>query len=158
MSVIHAQISMVILYFKCTKKTLSYCHVCTSSSVETCFCVIHVILRITTIVVVSTEPAIQEPLGTAPEFVVSLQPCLVKEREDAELTCQVTGEPTPELTWQLNGEPLTIDGRYTVVERDGLQVLQVQNVALSDAGEYMVTAKNIVGEATCSAVITVEGI
>ena len=82
----------------------------------------------------------------------------MKEREDAELTCQVTGDPTPELTWQLNGEPLTIDGRYTVVERDGLQVLQIQNVVLTDAGEYMVIAKNIVGEASCSADMTVEGI
>ena len=82
----------------------------------------------------------------------------MKERENAELTCQVTGEPTPELTWQLNGQPLAIEGRYTVVERDGLQVLQVHNVVPSDTGEYTAIAKNIVGDATCSANVTVEGI
>ena len=99
----------------------------------------------------------EEPLGTAPEFVVSLQPCVLTEGETAEFTCQVTGEPTPELTWQLNGEPLAIEGRYTVVERDGLQVLQVQNVVPSDANEYTVTATNNMGEASCTANMTVEG-
>ena len=104
-----------------------------------------------------TEPEKEEPLGAAPEFVVSLQPCHVKEGETAEFTCQVTGEPTPELTWQLNGEPLAIEGRYTVVERDGLHVLQVHNVLPSDASEYTVTAINNMGEASCTANMTVEG-
>ena len=103
------------------------------------------------------EPEKVEPLQTASEFAVSLQPCLVKEGEKAELTCQVTGEPAPQLTWMLNGEPLTIEGRYTVVERDGFQVLQVDNVVASDIGEYTVTAKNSMGEASCSADMTVEG-
>ena len=100
----------------------------------------------------------EEPLGTAPEFVVSLQPCVLTEGETAEFTCQVTGEPTPELTWQLNGEPLAIEGRYTVVERDGLQVLQVHNVLPNDTGVYKAIASNTMGEATCSADMTVKGI
>ena len=75
----------------------------------------------------------------------------------ASFSCRVIGEPTPELTWQLNGEPLTIEGRYTVVERDGLQLLQVHNVVTSDTGKYMAIATNIVGEDTCCANMTVEG-
>ena len=75
----------------------------------------------------------------------------------ASFSCRVIGEPSPELTWQLNGEPLTIEGRYTVVERDGLQLLQVHNVESSDTGEYTVTAKNCAGQDSCSAEMTVEG-
>ena len=75
----------------------------------------------------------------------------------ASFSCRVIGEPTPELTWQLNGQPLTIEGRYTVVERDGLQLLQVHDVVASDTGEYMAIATNILGEDTCCAKMTVEG-
>ena len=107
--------------------------------------------------ILQSEPEKVEPLQTASEFAVSLQPCLVKEGEKAELMCQVTGEPAPQLTWMLNGEPLTIEGRYSVVERDGLKVLQVDNVVPSDIGEYTVTATNSLGEASCSADMTVEG-
>ena len=107
--------------------------------------------------ILHAEPEKEEPMGAVPEFVVSLLPCHVKEEKNAELSCQVTGEPTPELTWQLNGEALMIEGRYTVVERDGLQVLQVHNVVPGDTGEYKVTATNSLGEASCSANMTVEG-
>ena len=99
----------------------------------------------------------EEPTGTAPEFTVSIQNCEVKEGKVASFSCRVIGEPTPELTWQLNGEPLAIEGRYTVVERDGLQVLQVHNVLPSDTGVYKVTATNSLGEASCSADTIVEG-
>ena len=99
----------------------------------------------------------EEPTGAAPEFTVCIQNCEVKEGKVASFSCRVIGEPTPELTWQLNGEALTIEGRYTVVERDGLQVLQVHNVVPGDTGEYKVTATNSLGEASCSANMTVEG-
>ena len=109
------------------------------------------------LIVALVEMPEEEPIGEAPEFTVTVQNCSVKEGKVASFSCRVIGEPTPELTWQLNGEPLTIEGRYTVVERDGLQLLQVHNVVTSDAGEYMVTAKNNHGEATSSANMTVEG-
>ena len=109
------------------------------------------------LIVALVELPEEEPTGEAPEFTVCVQDCLVKEGKVASFSCRVTGEPTPELTWQLNGEPLTIEGRYTVVERDGLQLLQVHDVVASDTGEYSVTAKNDHGEATCSAKMTVEG-
>ena len=81
----------------------------------------------------------------------------MKEGKVASFSCRVIGEPTPELTWQLNGEPVMIEGRYTVIERDGLQVLQVHNVVPGDTGEYKVVARNCAGEASCSANMTVEG-
>ena len=98
-----------------------------------------------------------EETGVLPEFTVCVQNCSVKEGKVASFSCRVIGEPTPELTWQLNGEPLTIEGRYTVVERDGLQLLQVHNVVTSDTGKYMAIATNILGEDTCCANMTVEG-
>ena len=69
----------------------------------------------------------------------------------------MTGEPTPELTWQLNGEPVTIEGRYTITDRDELHLLQVHDVVPGDTGVYKVTAANSLGEASCSADMTVQG-
>ena len=122
----------VLLFFQCQRTLLIVCRIC------------------------SLELQV-EPTGTAPEFTVSIQNCEVKEGKVASFSCRVIGEPTPELTWQLNGEPLAIEGRYTVVDRDGLQVLQVHNVLPSDTGVYKVTATNSLGDASCTANLTVEG-
>ena len=75
-----------------------------------------------------------------------------------EFMCQVTGEPTPDLTWFHNDTPLELTGRYSVVERDGYQVLQVTDVTPADAGEYKVAATNVIGEAVCMATMEVQGL
>jgi hypothetical protein len=46
----------------------------------------------------------------------------VKEGEKADFNCKVIGHPTPELTWFFNGEPLEGQGRYTLCQKDDLQV------------------------------------
>ena len=101
------------------------------------------------------EPPIE---GTKPEFVVSPIPCEIQENERVEFMCQVTGEPTPDLTWFHNDTPLELTGRYSVVERDGYQVLQVTDVTPADAGEYKVAATNVIGEAVCMATMEVQGL
>ena len=75
----------------------------------------------------------------------------------AEFTCQVTGEPTPELTWTFSGQTLQDEGRYMIFEEDGQHHLEVCDVVPEDVGTYTVTATNDMGQASCSAELTVKG-
>lgn len=60
--------------------------------------------------------------GRAPEFILKVKQCDVKEGQRAEFSCQVTGHPMPELTWLLNGQQLKDGGQYSLMERDQIQV------------------------------------
>lgn len=80
-----------------------------------------------------------------------------KEGKPTEFTCKVIGEPTPELTWFHNDTPLTPEGRYTITQTNELYVLRIVDTKPEDVGKYTVTAKNPLGEATCSANLEVEG-
>ena len=86
-------------------------------------------------------------------------PCTSQAEVDAsaEFTCQVTGEPTPELTWTFKGKVLSDEGRYMIFEEDGQHHLEVCDVVPDDVGTYTVTATNALGQATCSAELTVKG-
>ena len=64
----------------------------------------------------------REPKGSPPEFVIKIKPSKVKEGEVADFSCQVIGEPAPELTWFFNRQPLEGAGRYTLVQKNELQV------------------------------------
>ena len=103
------------------------------------------------------EETIEQVRGIAPQFTVTLLPSVVKEGKIASFGCRVTGEPTPDLTWFYKDEPLELTGRYSVVERDGLQVLQFTDLTPEDAGEYKVTATNEFGDDSCTADLEVEG-
>ena len=102
-----------------------------------------------------SEPT--KPAGSPPQFVVTPKSCDIKEGKIAKFTYRVTGEPTPDLTWFYKDEPLELTGRYSVVERDGLQVLQLTDVTPEDGGEYKVTATNEFGDDSCTADLDVEG-
>ena len=52
-----------------------------------------------------------EPQGRAPEFVIVLKPCKVKEGQKAEFSCHAIGEPAPELTWVFNGQEIEGKGQ-----------------------------------------------
>ena len=104
-----------------------------------------------------SEPTQEVPMGTAPEFVVMPTPCKVKEGEAVEFTCQVTGEPTAELEWYYKDSLIKLVDRYSLIERDGLQVLTVTDVTTNDVGDYRVIAVNDFGEASCVANLEVEG-
>ena len=84
-------------------------------------------------------------------------PKQVKEGEVADFVCKVTGDPTPELVWYFNGQHLEGVGRYSVVEREELQVLEITDIVPGDQGEYKVLASNPFGEVSCTANLEVEG-
>ncbi|KAK0397715.1 hypothetical protein QR680_002236 [Steinernema hermaphroditum] len=73
------------------------------------------------------------------------------------LPCQATGRIPPHISWLRNGRPMSFDlygGRYQQLNTGSLQISDLQK---SDTDVYTCRAKNVDGEATWTASLTVEG-
>ena len=71
----------------------------------------------------------------------------------ASLQCKVEGNPKPRVTWQKQNSSLPLGKR--IVQTSG--GLMIQDVAPRDGGVYTCKASNILGVATSSAKLTVQG-
>ena len=90
---------------------------------------------------------------SAPSIVVPPVSIVVNESGIASLQCRVKGNPTPRVTWQKQNSSLPVGKR--VVQTSG--GLMIQDVASRDGGVYTCKASNILGVATSSAKLTVQG-
>ncbi|XP_072549653.1 myosin light chain kinase, smooth muscle isoform X2 [Salminus brasiliensis] len=107
-----------------------------------------------------TEHALQsleKKMQSKPEFSKTPIDLSVFEDSIAEFFCQVTGYPDPEVVWLKDGEVLKeIEGSVQVeYEEGGTCTLILENVSLEQSGTYSCRATNILGEALCSAKLTV---
>ena len=78
---------------------------------------------------------------------------VVNETGIASLQCKVKGNPTPRVTWQKQNSSLPVGKR--IVQTSGR--LMIQDVAARDGGVYTCKASNILGVATSSAKLIVQG-
>ena len=90
---------------------------------------------------------------SAPCIVVPPVSIVVNETGIASLQCKVKGNPTPRVTWQKQNSSLPVGKR--IVQTSGR--LMIQDVAVRDGGVYTCKASNILGVATSSAKLTVQG-
>ena len=90
---------------------------------------------------------------SAPCIVVPPVSIVVNETGIASLQCKVKGNPTPRVTWQKQNSSLPVGKR--IVQTSGR--LMIQDVAARDGGVYTCKASNILGVATSSAKLTVQG-
>ena len=90
---------------------------------------------------------------TAPSIVSPPVSIVVNETGIASLQCEVKGNPTPQLTWLKENSSLPVDKR--IVRTSG--GLVIRDVASRDGGVYTCKARNILGVATSSAKLTVQG-
>ncbi|CAG2066231.1 unnamed protein product, partial [Timema podura] len=101
-----------------------------------------------------------EPLEPteSPSFVTPLSNVMARAGQKIKLECEVTGLPTPELSWIQNGKPVkeTRDLK-TQYDEDFKATLTITEAFPKDAGVYVVSAKNIAGEATSSCNVSVKG-
>ncbi|KAM8838001.1 myosin light chain kinase, smooth muscle-like isoform 2-T4 [Spinachia spinachia] len=106
------------------------------------------------------EEAIQsldKQLQREPRFQQVMRDTTLPRGATARLACLVNGYPLPETKWLLNEEPVSRSCRVTVQQQeDGLCSLVVAELRPSDSGVYVCRASNGLGEATCSAKLTVE--
>ncbi|KAK6177079.1 hypothetical protein SNE40_015257 [Patella caerulea] len=68
------------------------------------------------------------------------------------VSCLTTGKPDPQITWFIDGQQIT-DGRY-VIQPNG--DLLIQNVTLSDTGNYTCVAESRLGKETASGMLSVK--
>ena len=72
------------------------------------------------------------------------------------LAAKVSGTPEPDVKWMKNKKNITEDYRTKFENRkDGEFRLLIKNAKAKDSGEYSLTAKNSIGEASCKADIKV---
>ena len=90
---------------------------------------------------------------SAPSIVVPPVSIVVNETGKASLQCKVKGNPTLRVTWQKQNSSLPVGKR--IVQTSG--GLMIQDAASRDGGVYTCKASNILGVATSSAKLTVQG-
>ncbi|XP_019884311.1 titin isoform X6 [Camponotus floridanus] len=92
-----------------------------------------------------------------PYFVTPLSNVMVRTGQRVKLECEAKGEPIPELSWAHDGKPIE-ETKYHRIQTDGARTsLVITEAFLKDAGCYTVIAKNEVGEATASCIVSVKG-
>ncbi|XP_067093822.1 LOW QUALITY PROTEIN: myomesin-3 [Osmerus mordax] len=94
----------------------------------------------------------------APAFSVPLRAHSVWEGMGVTLSCTLQGHPAPRLTWYKDGELLSAYGQpwnHKLLQKFGLNSLEIRRCSAEDAGEYKVVARSILGEATTFATLVV---
>ncbi|NXE93609.1 NCAM1 protein, partial [Menura novaehollandiae] len=71
--------------------------------------------------------------------------------EQITLTCEASGDPIPSITWRtstrnISNEEKTLDGRIIVRSHARVSSLTLKEIQYTDAGEYVCTASNTIGQ------------
>ncbi|KAL9952566.1 hypothetical protein ACROYT_G039835 [Oculina patagonica] len=89
---------------------------------------------------------------SAPSIVAPPMSMVVNETGTASFQCEAEGNPEPEVTWLKQNSSLVADKRV-VLSRGGLMITDVTS---QDEGMYTCVARNILGEMTSSASLSVQ--
>ena len=90
---------------------------------------------------------------SAPSIVTPPVSMVVNETATASFQCEAEGSPEPKVTWRKQNSSLPIDNRI-VPSRGGLMITDVTS---KDDGMYTCVARNVLGEMTSSASLSVQG-
>ncbi|XP_075862084.1 striated muscle preferentially expressed protein kinase isoform X6 [Microcebus murinus] len=96
----------------------------------------------------------EEPLE-APVFEIPLQNVVVAPGADVLLKCIITANPPPQVSWHKDGSVLRSEGRLLVRAEGERHTLLLREARATDAGSYMATATNELGQASCAASLAV---
>ncbi|MGH0128838.1 UNVERIFIED_CONTAM: hypothetical protein FKN15_052895 [Acipenser sinensis] len=94
--------------------------------------------------------------GQGPNFSRLLPNATVVEGSPVTLEVEVTGFPEPTLTWYRNGQKLTNDEHIELSQKEGKHSLFIKKATDSDAGLYVVRAKNSSSTLSSSAILQVK--
>ncbi|KAM9487815.1 myosin light chain kinase, smooth muscle-like isoform 2-T2 [Clarias gariepinus] len=100
--------------------------------------------------------ALETQLRSEPNFPQTLHDLTEPCGSTVHMACVVQGYPDPEVVWLLGNEPLKETDRMQIeYKADGLCTLTLTEVQPSDSGTYHIRASNHLGQALCSARLTV---
>ncbi|KPP64347.1 titin-like, partial [Scleropages formosus] len=96
--------------------------------------------------------------GTPPFFVTKPSVQRLVEGRSVAFECQVGGNPQPHVYWKKGGVPLSNGYRHKIShDKDsGMCRLEISMMLADDAGHYVITARNRLGEASASAILLKE--
>ncbi|MGH0174099.1 UNVERIFIED_CONTAM: hypothetical protein FKN15_071391 [Acipenser sinensis] len=93
---------------------------------------------------------------TAPPCIhVTIEDLKVQSGEEAKFEAVIEGNPTPEITWYKCGVLLSASDRVYLSQKDAECSLTLLTVSSQDRGIYTCVAKNISGEVSCKAELSV---
>ncbi|XP_062972873.1 striated muscle preferentially expressed protein kinase isoform X2 [Elgaria multicarinata webbii] len=96
----------------------------------------------------------EDPLE-APIFEIPIQDVTIIAGTEVLFKCIITGNPSPEVSWRKDGIPFRSSTTRPIKAEGERHTLLVRSARVADAGLYTVCATNEVGEACCSAILTV---
>ena len=73
-----------------------------------------------------------------------------------ELVCTFTGIPAPEIHWEKDGSVFLLGEGRRVINSTGSSQLEIDSLALSDAGEYSCSVSNVAGMDTRNVTLKTE--
>ncbi|XP_059786455.1 neural cell adhesion molecule 1 isoform X10 [Balaenoptera ricei] len=81
--------------------------------------------------------------------------------EQVTLTCEASGDPIPSITWRtstrnISNEEKTLDGHMVVRSHARVSSLTLKSIQYTDAGEYICTASNTIGQDSQSVYLEVQ--
>ncbi|XP_035660917.1 striated muscle preferentially expressed protein kinase-like [Branchiostoma floridae] len=94
-------------------------------------------------------------LAESPQFEDIMEDVEMYVGETGRLEVRLFGKPFPDITWLKGSEELPKEKRISTTRSDEEVVLTINSAVLSDTGVYTCTAKNIAGEVSCKAQVTV---
>ncbi|KAM4624173.1 myosin light chain kinase, smooth muscle-like [Polymixia lowei] len=101
--------------------------------------------------------SLEQQVQSEPRFQRTPKDIVLPEGATARLTCLVLGYPQPEVAWLQNEQQVVASSRVTMEHHDdGFCSLVLADLGPPDSGVYKCRATNDLGEALCSAKLTVE--
>ena len=107
----------------------------------------------------STKMEFQEETTTqAPVFTSSPKSIEVSEGQKAHFEARIipVSDPTLKIDWFLNGQPIKLGSRFREGHDFGFVSLDISHVLPEDGGQYSCRATNSLGQAVCSANLSVK--
>ncbi|XP_056352634.1 coiled-coil domain-containing protein 141 [Oenanthe melanoleuca] len=94
--------------------------------------------------------------GKQPNFIQKFGHRTLQEGEDLILHCTIHGKPKPHVYWTKD-DIQVVSGDISIEKLGDTYYLLKRNVVLADTGKYICVASNEIGNAHCSAFVTVIG-
>ncbi|XP_070200689.1 twitchin-like isoform X4 [Littorina saxatilis] len=110
----------------------------------------------TTTVPLDCEALKPKPKGEAPKITQKLAPKSVNDGDAVDFVAKVTGTEPLDITWAKDGKPLAASNIHKITYDKGTCRLYIPEVFPEDSGNYTMTVKNQVGNASSMASLQVK--